>query len=645
MDPKNTTRPKVLTNPSHLLLSVVVCLSTSLTSSARVPHNQDHAKPATIFVDPDVRVSYDGDVVHMETYVAASATLPDLLLAGGELVVPGRNLRATEARLYRSSDAGASWAIVLLPDEVNGGWDNAIAGGVENTVYFLTSNFEKGLTVYSTNNGGKAWTSTVPKITDAWDRPHIVVDVTAGTYRGRLYVAGEASDGVRVISSADGGKSFSKQVTACPVRRGWNAATDASPVVLSDGTLVVPCAPYPNDPERATWTAAEVGLVTSSDGGQTFTPYHKITTMQRQLPREMYLARLRGDVLLSGNFMQGPSFAVAPAGAHFADRIYALWQDIDSTSRSRLLLTWSADRGVTWSAPVRVDSTQDPDPSLRQGVPMLAVNRDGVVGVAWFDGRHATNGNGYDVYFTTSLDGGLTFLPSVRVSSATSRPAQGLNIVPAPGIAEPTPAGEFLITMTSPFSDRATGGDYSKMAVDAAGRFHPFWADARKGTWELYTATVRVLADRDLAVLASSSTEPSASVSRPCVPNSSGFQLLFGAPEWDSTSNEVVLPVRLRNKSPNLIAEAINVRVSIVSPKQEWSKLIPDAAALVPRIRDPTKASLGNSATFVYPVSPSSPLFPNSVTSSQEWRLHVEVPDFMNFSVQAVITTGNCAAK
>ena len=83
------------------------------------------------------------------------------------------------------------------------------------------------------------------------------------------------------------------------------------PVILSDGTLVVPCAPYANDPERATWTDGEAGVVASSDGGRTFGSFHKVGIVHRALYREMYAARIRGDALLSGNFIQGPSFAVA----------------------------------------------------------------------------------------------------------------------------------------------------------------------------------------------------------------------------------------------------------------------------------------------------------------------------------------------
>ena len=606
------------------------------------------AGPVTIISDPDVRVSYDGKMAHMEAYVAASVTNPDFLLAGGELIVPGRELGLNEARLYYSNDAGARWTPVLLPDEVGGGWDNAVAGGPEGTMYFLTSNSHKGLTVYRTADSGKTWASTVIEKTRGWDRPHIVVDVTTSSNRGRLYVAGESSDGVRVVSSADGGQTFTSQVTACVHRQGWNAATTASPVVLSDGTLIVPCAPYPDYPERAKWSSEDVGLVTSADGGRTFTPYHSIFTVHAQLPQSYFSARVHGDVLLSGNFMSGPSFAVAPPGALFADRLYAAWQDIDSSDRAQLLFAWSGDRGVTWSAPMPVDSPRAPGDksvAVRQGVPMLAVNREGVVAVAWFDTRHDATGKGYDIYFAASPDGGRTFLPSVRISSATSRPAQGLGTLPSFRVGKPSAKGERVITMTSPFSSRATGGDYSTLTVDAAGRFHPLWADARDGAWQLYTSTVRVVPEKVMQELAETRTGPTPGTMTPCVLDSSHVQLLFGEPELNNTTSEVIVPVRLLNTSSAPMVEPINVQVTGAILRGNLNTYAPNAATLAPRLFDPANATFRETATFVYPISPRAPLFPNGVTRALIWRLHVAAPEVMDFTLSTTVSGGCSLAR
>jgi hypothetical protein len=388
--------------------------------------------------------------------------------------------------------------------------------------------------------------------------------------------------------------------------------------------------------------------VTSRDGGRTFGAFHRVGVVHRALTRETYAARIRGDVLLSGNFIQGPSFAAAPPGARFADRLYAAWQDIDSTGTSRMLSAWSADRGTTWSAALPVDSSPAPDgkPSaIRQGVPMVAVTREGMLGIAWFDGRLAKDGNGYDVYFTASADGGISYLSPARVSTATSRPARGLNLLPAFDVSKSSSDGKRVVQMTSPFAERATGGDYSSMAVDAAGRFHPFWTDARNGSWQLYTATVRVLSGDAVAKLVTLSVDHRPSGAVPCALDDSHIQVVFGEPRWVGNGDELAAPVRLFNASTDPIVDAITVRVTPDLSAQQWTNFVPDFIALAPKIFDASHGTFRDDATFTYQPTPATPLFPSGVTDSQEWRIRVPVPHFMNFSLKLEITGAGCSAN
>jgi hypothetical protein len=80
-----------------------------------------------------------------------------------------------------------------------------------------------------------------------------------------------------------------------------------------------------------------------------------------------------------------------------------------------VLVRRSDDRGELWSEPLRLNHSQ----AARSFTPSITVNKDGVIGVSWYE---IHNKSCFDVYFTASLDGGKTFLPEVRVSSATSCP-------------------------------------------------------------------------------------------------------------------------------------------------------------------------------------------------------------------------------
>jgi hypothetical protein len=629
---------------SHLLAAT--CFLVNLISvDAQKP---SQAKPVwngrpIMIADPNVRISYDGNVAHMEAYITASTDNPNLLLACSEMIVSGRELQASEARLYYSTDAGARWTPVLLPDEITGGWDNAVAAGPEGVIYFLTSNLQNGLTVYSSSDTGKTWKSTIITRTKGWDRPHMIVDNTKGSYRGRLYIVGETGKGISAISSSDGGATFTSPVIACASSPELNMATSANPMVLSDGTLLVSCVPYPNYPARATWREAETGLVASTDGGQTFSSYHKAFTIQRQLPKEYFPARNRGHVLLTGNFMQGPFFAASPAGSPFADRIYAAWQDIDSIGHAQLLFAWSGDRGLTWNGPRAIDRARPAKGNtgfVQQGAPMLAINTEGVVGVAWLDDRHAADHKGYDTYFTASVDGGINFLPSTKISSVTSQPARaGQNTLPSFLAGKPGDKGERSITIVSPFSTRSTGGDYATMAVDAAGRFHPLWLDDRDNMgWQLYTSTVRVIPEGLLKEAAEKRS--SASGKEPCVLDDR-IQLLFGEPRWSIDGKEVIMPVSLFNASADILTEPISVQVSGATLLSSRARTYA-TEVVMPEFFDPIQSAFSDSAKFTYPISHQAPLFPNGVSSSLNWRIRIAAPEWIDFTWKVIVSRGQC---
>jgi hypothetical protein len=103
-------------------------------------------------------------------------------------------------------------------------------------------------------------------------------------------------------------------------------------------------------------------------------------------------------------------------------------------------------------------------------VPTLEVNRDGIVGLLWYDRRDNPDNRGYYARFTASRDGGVTWLPSVRVS------------------ASPFVAG--AVAAKSAFA--ANGGDTAGLTATADGVFHPVWIDDRTGVPQVYTATVTV---------------------------------------------------------------------------------------------------------------------------------------------------------
>jgi hypothetical protein len=175
--------------------------------------------------------------------------------------------------------------------------------------------------------------------------------------------------------------------------------------------------------------------------------------------------------------------AADSAASIYRDRVYVFWEDgqvepnalpgqPNRPGPGRILFAFSKDKGNSWIEPV-ILSEQSDHAEIAYGayMPAVAVNKDGLVAVTWYDRRgqptapgstapfHAPSCN---VRIRVSLDGGETWQPSVQVNET---PIQ-----------------------SSVWDLRDTAG----LAADAAGTFHPVWIDDRTGTRQLWTAAVQV---------------------------------------------------------------------------------------------------------------------------------------------------------
>jgi hypothetical protein len=99
----------------------------------------------------------------------------------------------------------------------------------------------------------------------------------------------------------------------------------------------------------------------------------------------------------------------------------------------------------------------------------ISVNRDGVVGVMWYDRRDYPDNSGYVPRFAASLDGGVTFTSSVLLSTA-------------PNALAAQKGADFL----------ANGGDTAGLVAAADGRFHALWIDNRTGVQQVWTTPISV---------------------------------------------------------------------------------------------------------------------------------------------------------
>lgn len=355
----------------------------------------------------------------------------------------GKNWKHTTMPMKRAADP---W-VAILP---NGG---AVLGEIG-----LGDTFKQA--VYYSADGGVTWGAGF-SFGEGHDHDMFLFDDSQSRFAGVLYLltTRQAKSGGKpgfhelfLARSIDNGKNFS-DVTTFSVfpNLHFNAKT---PIVFSDGRLAIPVVTLGDsiaghaDVNR--WEPTQSWLVTSSDGGKTFSQPLFITN----------LAGRRHNGLAVNRFSK------------WKDHLYYVFPGV---RRNGLYFLTSADNGVRWSLPRRIDKNTGAAAFTDLGA--VAVNSNGAIGILWIDRIADPARKCQFTYFTVSLDGGETFLEPVRVSTAPSCPEAKNGWV---GQAWPQ------------------GGDYCGLIARPDGSFMAMWSDARNGTFQLYRSEIRLTGLRQI---------------------------------------------------------------------------------------------------------------------------------------------------
>ncbi|HWN41585.1 MAG TPA: sialidase family protein, partial [Thermoanaerobaculia bacterium] len=367
------------------------------------------AQEPRLLAGPDVLVSRENDFPHVEMMIAAHPSDSKKLVAGSMALV-GSQLGTM---VYSSADGGTTWSPGYPAERIGTDADPLVLYTPRGTALYLALSAEfmvnaagkryMPIVLYRSEDNGRLWQKPLLLGSEgAYDHPQITVDPRSG----RVYVSAVVGQDSRLelFRSDDDGRTFSapKMMVKAPSEEiGLNTAGLA---VLSDGTLVHTYISFEMGQVEATIREQKSYAMVSRDGGETFSE-------PVLAGKQVFLPYANKE-----HFSDLHTFPQMAAGR---DRNYMAWTDFQS-GRPQAMLTWSADRGKTWS------ETRPAAGALPEGAysfqPSLAVNKDGVLGVSWLDSRNHPGTDRYDAWFSASLDGGATFLPPVRLSSESSDP-------------------------------------------------------------------------------------------------------------------------------------------------------------------------------------------------------------------------------
>ena len=559
------------TNLTFLCIALVtspVTLAQKVTRRAVTSEVSRSIKPApAIVVGPNVQASKAfADKAHGETHMAANPRNPRNLIGGAMVWNKETNLHTVVA--YASFDGGETWSATL---EFNDGVyhsDPAVAFDAEGTAYFLQITHPTGKVkeepkfythLHRSKDGGRSWLEST--IMPMLDRHYLAVDDNQGKYHGSVYINGLSTRELRIQRSRNRGTSFDGEVKAAAPPSNRRNAGLARLVVLSDSTIVVPFAdmelPLPDVEGSPTKPNAALKVTTSVDGGNTFSEPVTIAPMAI------------GHMLISNSHHF--NFASDRSTGPFKDRLYVAWSDSYSgggqfsskkSGGANILFSYSADKGKSWSKPILVNDDRLPLNLADAPVhfqPVIAVNKDGVVGVSYYDRRDSANNLDWTVRFSASLDGGETFLPSVQVAESPNRYSGTAKIALGArsyGGGHMPPNKNYrggALKLDLGISQFKIGGGHTAgLDADANGTFHPFWIDNRTGVSQVWTAPVTVNGkavrngDPELSTLEDVSEK---------------IVLTLTNAVYDARTGRVSVDVQLENNSEDTITLPIKLRV------------------------------------------------------------------------------------
>jgi hypothetical protein len=423
-----------------------------------------------------------------ETYITLDPNRPRSLTAGSNEIF------RLPMRGYFSTDGGATWGGVdlpLPPPKGNGtdfGSDPTLAFDTRGNVFYgyIVVFFGNGAGINGTavavarsTDGGRTYPSVTFFSEEGGanhfnDKPMITADTNAGSpFRDRVYIAwdaavgGSTSGGIRVGRSADASATFTVNRADDP--GGPGRGIGAVPFIGPGGEVYVAW----ND-----FSANTIAFNRSFDGGATWGQQGVIASK-----------RIPFDIGIPAESFRGALVYPAcdsdrSAGSH-RGRLYCSWMDLSDAGTTDILLSFSDDQGAHWSAPAGVG---DRVPSADRFNQWLSVDPvTGTVTVSYYDTRNDTTGARFetDVFLARSADGGNSWAPDLRVTTARSNEHDCSGVFPCQGI-----------------NYGNQQGDYEGL-VSFGGVSHPIWTDSRRqlaplagcsrglAMEEVFTATVK----------------------------------------------------------------------------------------------------------------------------------------------------------
>jgi hypothetical protein len=185
-----------------------------------------------------------------------------------------------------------------------------------------------------------------------------------------------------------------------------------------------------------------------------------------------------------------------------------------------------------------------------------------------------------------------------------------------------------MLSFLSAASRWGNGGDYTGLASDRDGVFHPLWADSRSGTFQAWTARVRV--ERPKAADSTSAARATSAATAP-VDVTSRIEIVADPSKYNASTHELELSMRLKNVSDRPIRGPVTVTIERFGSSAEAQLTESEKARerqQIPVILNASNGKPNDGAAFDYTAAlgGGEVLLPGGQSGPVRWRLRVKDP-------------------
>lgn len=391
----------------------------------------------------------------MEPYIAVNPTNSFNVIAAWMKVT---SVSEVTIAVSVSNDGGSSWSTPANMPHLYSGFTHAdVSLSFNNSgkayicyIDYATTQDSGYVMVASSTTGGTSWSAPVKVVSELEtvdkpiDRPWIEVDRSSGPYSGRVYVVTKSVEGalpyhIWMKTSSDDGLTWSGMKLLDSVPTGNTVGSMGALTIGNDGTVYVGYLSY-HTPSSPFLRAL---LIKSGNGGTSFTaPY----TIGNFTGASAINDTLQGSITLSAN----------PNNPNNLIFTYTDGMSGDADIKSR----YSTNKGNTWTVGSKLNSDASGN-GVEQDMSWAGFSPNGTYVAAWRDRRNTGTGvtDPFEMYVTTSTDGGATFSANYNLSTASS-----------------------------PDIPIQKGNDFVGVAVSNT-NLHLAWCDNRTGNYEVFTNT------------------------------------------------------------------------------------------------------------------------------------------------------------